>query len=144
MTATSASAFEIKSLGSKGRGLVATRDIKGGEVVLSEEPLFLYGDKELDKRTCARCLRLAERGKEYSIACDGCNQAWFCGAECKGLSNAGPSAHTPEYCAGLKTIAAAKLEPHTEVNCCSFVSIANQLLLYLRRRFAVRSYGCRR
>lgn len=43
-----------------GRGLVADRLIRAGEVVLSEAPLILTPSQELCSSVCANCLRFVQ------------------------------------------------------------------------------------
>jgi hypothetical protein len=50
--------FTIQALEGRGRGLVAQRDIKAGEVILSEEPILLTVSQEAKDAACAHCLRL--------------------------------------------------------------------------------------
>jgi hypothetical protein len=47
----------VQEIAGKGRGLVATRDIAAGEVVLSERPLMMYPHCDALGSVCSHCLR---------------------------------------------------------------------------------------
>ena len=49
--------YSIVNLGEKGRALVASKDIKAGELVLEEEPAFLIVDEDYLGAVCALCLK---------------------------------------------------------------------------------------
>jgi hypothetical protein len=49
--------LRLAQLPERGRGLVASRDIAAGEVVLAEEPLLLTVAQEAATQACAHCLR---------------------------------------------------------------------------------------
>lgn len=50
----------------RGRALVAARDIRAGETVLSEAPLLLFTQRAFASTACARCLRLLDAGAARS------------------------------------------------------------------------------
>lgn len=52
----SMSAVEVRALPGRGRGLVTTRQVEGGEAVLVEEPLLLTVSQEAKDNACAHCL----------------------------------------------------------------------------------------
>ena len=49
----------IKDVAGKGRGLVAERPIKAGEVVISEKPILLVAEEQYLAQVCGACLRIA-------------------------------------------------------------------------------------
>ncbi|XP_012270272.1 SET and MYND domain-containing protein 4 [Orussus abietinus] len=62
-----------------GRHLVATRDIKPGEILVVEKPYALVLAPERRYTHCAKCLTIAWNG----IPCDHCVYAMFCSEKCK-------------------------------------------------------------
>ena len=55
----------------RGRGLVAARDIRAGETVLSEDPLLLFVQPAFADSVCAQCLRMLAPGATLGCA-SGC------------------------------------------------------------------------
>lgn len=55
--AHSANMLEVRDVPGKGRGVFAARTIRGGEVVLSEQPLLLYPQQDTAAAFCSYCLR---------------------------------------------------------------------------------------
>lgn len=54
--------FTVKELQGRGRGLVTTGLIKGGQSILEEEPLVLTVAQEYKDAACATCLKLLHPG----------------------------------------------------------------------------------
>ena len=52
---------ELKQLPGRGRGLVTTRDVQAGEVLIAEEPLLLTVSQEFKDHACSNCLCWLER-----------------------------------------------------------------------------------
>lgn len=52
--------LEVRSHPQKGRGLFTTRHVRGGEVLLAEQPLLLYVNQEMAHTACASCLKFLE------------------------------------------------------------------------------------
>lgn len=50
-------ALEAKEVPGKGRGAVAARPIRGGETVLSEQPLLMWPQHSTAAAFCSHCLR---------------------------------------------------------------------------------------
>ena len=49
-------AVQLKHIPGRGRGLVTTRHVEAGEIVLAEEPLLLTVSQEFKDRVCVNCL----------------------------------------------------------------------------------------
>jgi len=56
-----ASAVELKIIPGRGRGLITTRHVDAGEIVLAEEPLLLTVSQEFKDLVCTNCLCWLER-----------------------------------------------------------------------------------
>eukprot|EP01062_Namystynia_karyoxenos_P013768 TRINITY_DN1494_c0_g1_i1.p1 TRINITY_DN1494_c0_g1~~TRINITY_DN1494_c0_g1_i1.p1 ORF type:complete len:492 (+),score=134.56 TRINITY_DN1494_c0_g1_i1:76-1551(+) len=69
----------VADIPGKGRGLVATRDVAAGEVVVAEPPLVVYADEKQFAAVCARCLGAVGGAKERCSGGCGC---CYCSAEC--------------------------------------------------------------
>lgn len=50
-------ALEIRNVSGKGRGVFTARAVRGGEVVLSEQPLLLFPQHSTAAAFCSHCLR---------------------------------------------------------------------------------------
>lgn len=95
-------AIEIKYTESQGRHVVATRDIKIGEIILVERA---YSQILLEEpfTHCHECLTLC-----YTlIPCNKCTQAFYCGEMCKEIAF---KSHHEYECAILKTTVDLKLD----------------------------------
>jgi len=61
-------ACKISKLPGRGRGLVAQRPIQAGEVVLTENAVFLIVEEECLGQVCSACLRTAGGGVPFYCA----------------------------------------------------------------------------
>eukprot|EP00897_Mesotaenium_endlicherianum_P003106 jgi/Mesen1/2823/ME000172S01965 len=119
---------EVRQIPGRGRGLVASRRIGGGEVVLRDSPLLAYVDHGAKERCCSFCFRLLstprkskkKSGKAWrrsdtlppgsfeapvGVRCPGCNECYFCNASCQAAGAA--RWHTLRVCEALRHLAEA-------------------------------------
>lgn len=100
MAATS-DALRVADLPGRGRGLVATRNVREGEVLLSEPALLLYPSTLASLRSyCAACFRSLPAA---ATPCASCRAAAFCSPSCAAV------AHPRLLCAALSHGAGAGL-----------------------------------
>lgn len=64
-------ALEAKEVPGKGRGAVAARPIRGGETVLSEQPLLLWPQHSTAAAFCSHCLRAFNSLGKHGASCKG-------------------------------------------------------------------------
>ncbi|KMS99971.1 hypothetical protein BVRB_1g018130 [Beta vulgaris subsp. vulgaris] len=93
----------------KGRGLVASQPLKGGQTVLRDSPILTYsafplkrqGDGFSYSRYCGHCYRLLVTG-DRTLACPSCSHpddAIYCSPKCQSLALR--FTHTPWVCQSL-------------------------------------------
>lgn len=94
--------FEVQPIPSKqGLGLVLTRTVQPGELVLEEAPALLNISHSQAHRYCAHCLRTLHPYAAV-LDCDACQAARFCGHACRNASARPGGCHTPLACALLQ------------------------------------------
>lgn len=86
----------------RGRGLVTTKAVHGGQVILRESPSLLYVAASESLNYCGSCLRTCPPGDGRS-PCPGCSAVIFCSAACS-------LAHSPHLCSALGRLEAAGFE----------------------------------
>lgn len=105
-------ALRLVDLEGKGRGLVASQPLKGGQIVLRDSPILTYsafplkrqhqqGVCSFDSRYCAHCYRFLVKGNG-TLACPSCSHpddSIFCGPKCQSLALS--LSHTPWVCQSL-------------------------------------------
>jgi hypothetical protein len=90
----------VRDLPGRGAGLVATRPIAPGEVIVREAPLLLLPEAAAAGAVCAACLcYLSSAAQPHP--CPGCRRVAFCGPACAAGAAAAPAHHTPLHCAAL-------------------------------------------
>ena len=67
-----------------GLGVVATRRVRAGDVVLHERPLLLTVGTLSEETVCARCLASCEPGGEWTLGCERCGRVRYCTERCRG------------------------------------------------------------
>ncbi|KAG2577362.1 histone-lysine N-methyltransferase ASHR2-like [Panicum virgatum] len=93
--AAAADALRMADLPGRGRGLVAARSVREGEMLLSEPALLLYPSALASLRAyCAACFR-ALPADSAAIPCASCRAAAFCSPACAA------AAHPRLLCAAL-------------------------------------------
>ncbi|KAK1270500.1 Histone-lysine N-methyltransferase ASHR2 [Acorus gramineus] len=85
---------EVAEIPGRGRGIIATRDIKAGEVLLRDSPILSY---TAASAPCYYCFRIPATA---AITCSSC---WisFCSIGCASLAASSSSSHTPWSCRAL-------------------------------------------
>ncbi|XP_021756372.1 histone-lysine N-methyltransferase ASHR2-like [Chenopodium quinoa] len=100
-------ALKLVDIEGKGRGLVASQPLKGGQIVLRDSPILTYSSFSLKQRQgaysryCAHCYKLLVSGNG-TLACPSCchpDDAIFCSSKCQ--SSALVFSHTPWVCQSL-------------------------------------------
>ena len=78
------SAVSIQYDPTYGRQVVATRDIKAGEVIFNEEPIisYMHVDEEPTAESCHHCFGYLKDGGA-GVPCPTCSQAMFCSRACR-------------------------------------------------------------
>ncbi|CAO2189353.1 unnamed protein product [Urochloa humidicola] len=85
--AAASDALRVADLPGRGRGLVAARNVREGEVLLSEPPILLYPSTLASLRSyCAACFRSLPAAAS-GIPCASCRAAAFCSAACAAASH---------------------------------------------------------
>lgn len=102
-TATAGDALRVSDLPGRGRGLIASRNVREGEVLLSESPILLYPATLASLASyCSACFR--SLSPNAAAPCPSCRAAAFCSPACAAAS------HPRLLCAALcngGTLAAA-------------------------------------
>ncbi|CAM6100717.1 unnamed protein product [Calypogeia fissa] len=91
MTKSEEELVKCVELPGRGRGLVTTRHINGGEVILRESPAFLYVSHCFALTYCGTCLR---RCSPPTNSCSECRAVTFCSSACS-------QRHSPHLCSAL-------------------------------------------
>uniref|UniRef100_A0A0A9F117 SET domain-containing protein n=1 Tax=Arundo donax TaxID=35708 RepID=A0A0A9F117_ARUDO len=104
-TAAAADALLVADLPGRGRGLVSARNVREGEVLLSESPILLYPATLASLPSyCSACFRsLPAAAAGASIPCASCRAAAFCSPSC------GAASHPRLLCAALSIAGGAAL-----------------------------------
>lgn len=92
----------IEEIQGRGRGLVSSKPLKGGEIVLRDSPVLLYSAFPLNRSSiyCDGCFRKLLSAS--TVSCPSCSYHHFCGPNC--LSAAMASSHTPWVCQALSRL----------------------------------------
>jgi len=111
--------WAVQEIEGKGRGVVSTREIPGGSVVLLEcAPLIAVVDASRTQQTCRQCFALrygptSTMFRPQHILCQTCKQVAWCCEECKKETEKAGT-HTPLLClayqrlSGLAAVARAE------------------------------------
>jgi len=98
---TSTSLLRLEHIPNKGRGLIATQDLKAGQIILAESPLLLYSASPLFSHApspyCHNCFRTLPPSQTFP--CPSCSNYLFCSQKC--LSIALNSSHSSWSCQTL-------------------------------------------
>ncbi|KAJ4840146.1 hypothetical protein Tsubulata_000221 [Turnera subulata] len=97
----------IQDIPGRGRGLVATKPLKAGQILLKDSPILLYSAFPLTKQQqqptpiyCDKCFKkLLLHSSSAISSCPSCSHHFFCSPTC--LSAASASSHTPWVCQSL-------------------------------------------
>lgn len=100
------SSIGVMKSGAWGRGIVALRDLKRGELVLDDEALAAVVHPEYSAVICHYCFRRHAGTQAAVVRCEDCNEAAWCSSECK---SAAAEMHAPE-CEALQQFP-AELRP---------------------------------
>ncbi|XP_004512412.1 histone-lysine N-methyltransferase ASHR2-like [Cicer arietinum] len=75
------SPLRLEHIPSKGKGLIATKPLKAGQIVLTESPLLLYSASPLFSQPsyCDNCFRTLPT---QTIPCPSCSHCKFCSQKC--------------------------------------------------------------
>lgn len=90
--------FEVSALEGRGRGLVARREIAGGDTILQEVALASVVLEEWASSVCHQCFRAAMR----LSSCAQCQQVGWCSDECESV---GGAAHRSGDCCECEALA---------------------------------------
>ena len=99
--------LSVRRSGLGGLGVVATRDIRAGERLVSEAPLALTPLLGAAAAVCWHCLERAPAGAEQPLRCSGCRLVCWCSERCReagtvvALTAGHAHAHGPTECAAL-------------------------------------------
>ncbi|KAG0498759.1 hypothetical protein HPP92_003450 [Vanilla planifolia] len=86
----------------RGRALVAIRDIRAGEILLSDSPLLLYPAAFSSSPASSFCSLCFRSLLSVRIPCPSCPSSAFCSVRC--LSTALCSSHGPSICRALAAL----------------------------------------
>ncbi|KAM6589751.1 hypothetical protein CsatA_012356 [Cannabis sativa] len=95
-------ALKVVEIPGRGRSLVASQPLKGGQIVLKDSPIILYSALPLipaSSSYCGHCFRTLPLPPQPIPSCPNCNSERFCNHNC--LSAASTSTHTPWLCQSL-------------------------------------------
>eukprot|EP01111_Echinosteliopsis_oligospora_P012915 TRINITY_DN4504_c0_g1_i1.p1 TRINITY_DN4504_c0_g1~~TRINITY_DN4504_c0_g1_i1.p1 ORF type:complete len:232 (+),score=40.64 TRINITY_DN4504_c0_g1_i1:29-724(+) len=99
-----------------GRYVVADRDIRAGEIIMSSE-VYCFGIFDsYKKKICQTCLTYTP--SPLSVTCPHCNQVWYCNSECassdSSLHSHAPTKRDVSMCKALRKIQmiAKGMEPY--------------------------------
>jgi SET and MYND domain-containing protein len=85
-TAAAGDILRVADLPGRGRGLVAARNVREGEVLLSEPPVLLYPSTLSSLASyCSACFRSLPAAA--TIPCDSCRATAFCSPSCAAASH---------------------------------------------------------
>ncbi|KAG2582314.1 hypothetical protein PVAP13_6KG100335 [Panicum virgatum] len=108
--AAAAAALRVADLPGRGRGLVAARGVREGEVLLSEPALLLYPSALASLRAyCAACFR-ALPADSAAAPCASCRAAAFCSPACAAAAHPRLLCTALSHCASAGLAAAAPAE----------------------------------
>ncbi|WVZ10098.1 hypothetical protein V8G54_014628 [Vigna mungo] len=102
--ASSSSLLRMEEIAGKGRGLVAEKSLKAGQIILTESPLILYSASPLYAPSsspftnCDHCFRILPSHTTI-FRCPSCSHHTFCSQRC--LSLAQNSSHSNWVCKAL-------------------------------------------
>ncbi|XP_022905994.2 SET domain-containing protein SmydA-8-like isoform X1 [Onthophagus taurus] len=108
--------YHIESNDIYGRFLVASRDLKAGEVILEENPIIIGSEIE-GKHICFKCATILERNL---LVCKKCGAATICSHECEGIF------HPEDECESLKNF---KIKTVDFLNVPQIITVLRCLLL---------------
>ncbi|PON91745.1 SET domain containing protein [Trema orientale] len=118
----------------RGRALVASQPLRGGQIVLRDSPILLYPAFPLvsvdeSSHYCSHCFKKLEpeRVVQVSVSCPDCSLERFCSPNC--ASSAVSSSHSPWLCQSLLLI-----RRHSS-------SLSLSLDLQLQARFLLAAYN---
>ncbi|KAL2892525.1 Histone-lysine N-methyltransferase ASHR2 [Bienertia sinuspersici] len=107
-------ALRLVNIEGKGKGLVASKSLKGGEIILQDSPILSYsafplkrqqqGVSSSSSKYCAHCYKLLVTGSG-TLACPTCSHpddAVFCSLRCQSLALS--FTHTPWVCRSLSCL----------------------------------------
>lgn len=96
-------ALRHEKIEGRGRGMVAARDLHGGEVLLRESPLLVYQEAEAaeNKTFCAHCMRVLI-SQPTTTLCPSCSSATFCSPDC--MDGAKRTSHTSRVCKAIASL----------------------------------------
>ena len=115
-----AMALRQEAIAGRGRGLVAARGLRAGEVLLRESPFLVYGEAAAAEggAFCSHCERVLSLPCPESVTCSACAGATFCGKSC--LESALRGSHNVRVCKGIAALTKRKdfsLEQRTLARC---------------------------
>ncbi|CAN0929433.1 Histone-lysine N-methyltransferase ASHR2 [Linum grandiflorum] len=100
--------LKVEEIQGKGRGLVSSQPLKGGQIVLRDSPILLYSARPLNLQQqhsssssivyCDKCFRKIQSPSAAS-PCPSCSHHHFCSSDC--LSSASASTHSVWVCQSL-------------------------------------------
>lgn len=93
-------AVAARDLPGRGIGLVATRPIAAGEILVREAPILLVPEGAAAPAVCAACLCYLPAGG-VTTPCTACRRVAFCSHACASTARSAPAWHTPAHCAAL-------------------------------------------
>ncbi|KAG0522894.1 hypothetical protein BDA96_07G077100 [Sorghum bicolor] len=108
-TAAAGDALRVADLPGRGRGLVAARNVREGEVLLSEPPVLLYPSTLSSLASyCSACFRSLPAAA--TVPCASCRAAAFCSPACAAASHPRLLCAALSHGAGAGVAAAAPTE----------------------------------
>ncbi|XP_024397521.1 histone-lysine N-methyltransferase ASHR2 [Physcomitrium patens] len=101
-------ALRQEVIAGRGRGMVATRMLRAGAVLLRESPLLLYQEAESAESTafCSNCMRVLSLPGREKVPCSACDGATFCGKSC--FESARVGSHNTRVCSGIAMLQKSK------------------------------------
>lgn len=136
LTMREAMALRREAIVGRGRGMVATRGLRAGEVLLRESPLMVYEEAEAAESGafCSHCERLLSLPGRETLSCSVCGGATFCGQSC--LESARIGSHNPRVCKGIAVLKSRKGFSSEQRTLARFLITAYNLALQDSKAFA--------
>lgn len=118
--------MDLREIPGRGVGVVATRPLAAGEVILSELPILMYPQASAAAACCAHCLRCL--AAPAPAACPTCAAARFCSPECAAAAAVDAGSHCPLVCRALAACNAAGLSDEDQTSLHYLLRAASLLL----------------
>ncbi|KAK9119782.1 hypothetical protein Scep_017875 [Stephania cephalantha] len=110
--------IEVAAIEGRGKGVIASRGVKAGDIILRDSPLLLYSPNPNSSNSrlyCANCFKSIAPIPSHSllITCPSCAMgAVFCSTNCR--STALSASHSPWVCNALLSISSHHHRHHSD------------------------------